>query len=45
LRTTIVGLDVTQEIIARGPFFDALKTDAGSAYPPYNYAGIFAAGA
>ncbi len=31
LRTTIVGLDVTQDIIARRPFFDAIKTEAGSA--------------
>ncbi len=31
LRTTIVGLDVTHEIIARSLFFDALKDNAGSA--------------
>ena len=31
LRTTIVGLDVTQEIIARNAFFDALKENAGEA--------------
>ncbi len=31
LRTTIVGLDVTQETIADSQFFDALKDNAGSA--------------
>ena len=31
LRTTIVGLDVTQEIIAHRPFFDAMQANAGSA--------------
>ena len=31
LRTTIVGLDVTQETIARNAFFDALNENAGKA--------------
>jgi inosine-uridine nucleoside N-ribohydrolase len=31
LRTTIVGLDVTEEIIACEPFFDALRENAGQA--------------